>query len=43
MLYGAPIFETGDERYAWLNRVQAVFRGVVGQDGMFYGECFELR
>jgi len=43
VLYGAPIFETGDERYAWLNLVQAVFRGVVGEDGMFYDEYFELR
>ncbi len=43
VLYGAPIFETGDERYAWLNRVQAVFRGVVAGDGMFYDEYFELR
>jgi len=43
VLYGAPIFETGDERYAWLNRVQAVFRGVVAGDAMFYDEYFELR
>lgn len=43
VLYGAPMFETGDERYAWLNRVQAVFRGVVAGDGMFYDEYFELR
>ena len=27
----APLFETGDERYAWLNRVQAV--GVGGRTG----------
>ena len=33
VLYGAPLFETGDPRYAWLNQVQAVFRGVVGADG----------
>jgi hypothetical protein len=25
--YVAPTFETGDERYAWLNAVQAVGRG----------------
>ena len=23
----APLFETGDERYAWLNRVQAIGKG----------------
>ena len=27
----APLFETGDERYAWLNNVQAV--GIGGLDG----------
>ena len=27
----APLFETGDERYAWLNNIQAV--GVGGLDG----------
>lgn len=43
VLYGAPMFETGDERYGWLNRVQAVFRGVVAKGGMFYDEYFELR
>jgi hypothetical protein len=32
VLYGAPLFETGDPRYAWLNQVQAVFRGVVGAE-----------
>ena len=26
-VYVAPRFETGDERYAWLNRVQAVGKG----------------
>jgi hypothetical protein len=43
VLYGAPVFETGEERYAWLNQVQGVFRGVVAGDGMFYDEYFELR
>lgn len=27
--YVAPVFETGDERYAWLNRIQAVGRGLL--------------
>ncbi|HSI18598.1 MAG TPA: DUF3237 domain-containing protein [Sphingomonas sp.] len=25
--FGAPLFETGDPRYAWLNRLQAVGKG----------------
>ena len=25
----APLFETGDERYRWLNRIQAVAKGFV--------------
>ena len=31
----APVFETGDERYAWLNAVQAVGKGrlIPGPDG----------
>jgi hypothetical protein len=26
-VYAAPLFETGDGRYAWLNRIQAVAKG----------------
>ncbi|GAA1689360.1 DUF3237 domain-containing protein [Fodinicola feengrottensis] len=43
VLYGAPRFETSHSRYTWLNRVQAVFRGALAGDGMFYDEYFELR
>jgi hypothetical protein len=32
----APYFEVGDERYAWLNDVQAVGIGTVGPDGPTY-------
>ena len=32
----APLFETGDERYAWLNRVQAVGIGSSGQGSVSY-------
>jgi hypothetical protein len=28
-IYVAPRFETGDERYSWLNHIQAVGKGVV--------------
>jgi hypothetical protein len=31
-LYAAPLFETGDDRYAWLNRIQAVAKGTVSPD-----------
>ncbi len=27
--YVGPVFETGDERYAWLNRIQAVGKGAL--------------
>jgi Protein of unknown function (DUF3237) len=32
----APTFETGDERYAWLNHVQAVAIGRTGGPGVTY-------
>lgn len=32
----APLFETGDERYAWLNRVQAVGIGKPGKGDVTY-------
>ena len=32
----APLFETGDERYAWLNTAQAVAQGAVGDGGVTY-------
>ena len=30
-LFSTPRFETGDERYGWLNKLQAVGKGVVGR------------
>jgi hypothetical protein len=38
----APTFETDDERYAWLNRVQAVAKGRRNGDTLSY-ELYELR
>jgi hypothetical protein len=32
----APTFETGDERYQWLNRVQAIGYGTVDGTGVHY-------
>ena len=42
-IYVAPRFETGDERYAWLNRIQAVGKGVVHEDLTLDFEWYELR
>ena len=41
-IYVAPTFETGDERYAWLNVVQAVGKGTLDGDRLTY-EWFEVR
>jgi hypothetical protein len=41
-LYSAPLFETGDPRYAWLNTVQAIGKGIV-RDNVIHYEIFEVR
>lgn len=38
----APLFETGDERYAWLNRVQAIGVGASESGGVRY-EVYALK
>ncbi len=38
----APTFETSDERYVWLNKVQAVGRGRV-EDGRIVYWMYEVR
>jgi hypothetical protein len=48
VLIGSAFFETSDERYRWLNKVHAVFRGTVIGDGMageavYHDEYFEVR
>jgi hypothetical protein len=35
-LVTAPLFETGDERYAWLNNVQAIATGASANDVVTY-------
>jgi hypothetical protein len=40
--YTAPLFDTGDERYRWLTRIQAVGKGVTEGDTLTY-ELYELR
>lgn len=42
-VYVAPRFETGDERYFWLNRIQAVGKGVVHEDLSLDYAWYELR
>ena len=43
--YSAPTFQTGDARYAWMNRIQAVAKGVFDADAMTltYPMIYELR
>ncbi len=43
-VYTAPLYDTGDARYAWLNKVQAVANGVLSEDlSQLDFEIFELR
>ena len=42
-IYVAPRFATGDERYAWLNRIQAVGKGILNQDLSLDYEWYEVR
>lgn len=37
-----PLFETGDDRYAWLNHIVAVGKGRTGDDGVIY-DVFTVR
>jgi Protein of unknown function (DUF3237) len=41
--YVAPCFETGDDRYAWLNRIQAVGKGILNEDLSLDYEWYEVR
>ena len=41
-VYAAPLFETGDDRYSWLNRIQAVAKGRLDGQTLTY-EIFEVR
>ena len=41
-VYAAPLFETGDERYVWLNRIQAVSKGKLDGTTLTY-EIAEVR
>jgi hypothetical protein len=41
--YATPKFHTGDERYAWMNRIQAVAKGTFTEPGTLVYEMYELR
>jgi hypothetical protein len=41
-IYSAPLFESGDERYTWLNVIQAVSKGELDGNALVY-EVYELR
>jgi Protein of unknown function (DUF3237) len=43
ILYTTPIFETSDDRYNWLNSVQAVAKGTVNAEGFLIYEVYEVR
>jgi len=43
-IYSAPLFETGDERYLWMNTIQAVAKGILSGDLSHIDyEIYELR
>lgn len=42
-VYVAPRFETCDERYEWLNRIQAVGKGIAYEDLSLDYEWYEVR
>jgi len=41
-LFAAPLFETGDDRYRWLNRIQTVGKGTLHGTTLSF-ELYELR
>jgi hypothetical protein len=42
-IYVTPRFETGDEHYASLNRIQAIGKGTVHEDLSLDYEWYEIR
>ena len=42
LIVTAPTFQTGDERYAWLNRIQAVGAGALDEDGILTYSLYEV-
>lgn len=42
-VYATPLFHTGDDRYSWMNRIQAVAKGTFTAPGTLVYEMYELR
>lgn len=42
-VYAAPLYHTGDERYAWMNRIQAAAKGTFHAADKLVYEVYELR
>ena len=42
-VYAAPLFHTGDDRYLWMNRIQAVAKGAFTAPDTLVYEMYELR
>ena len=40
--YAAPLYETGDARYAWLNKIQAIAKGTLDGQTLTY-DIYEVR
>ena len=41
-VYSAPLYDTGDERYLWLNAIQAVAKGTTDGTNLEY-QIYEVR
>jgi hypothetical protein len=41
-IYAAPLYDTGGERYAWRNKIQAVAKGTLDGQTLTY-EIYEPR
>ena len=41
-IYAAPLYETGDERYTWINKIQAVAKGKTDGQTLEY-DIYEVR
>jgi Protein of unknown function (DUF3237) len=42
-IYVTPRSETSDARYAWLNRIQAIGKGIANEDLLLDYEWYEVR
>jgi hypothetical protein len=43
MIYVAPTFETGDERYGWSNRIRQSAKGILNEDLPLDYEWYKVR